>query len=465
MTRKCIICRQIAGSKEHVFPAALGGRRVNKGIYCRKHNKDFGVHVSALLEALGFLNAHMGVRSDHHDAPKPFIVQDEYGDRYQLLKDSIEIVPPPPLSETPELIGKAFSRSFSSRKQYDLWAAEQRKLGFIVSAEPTGSVQKKYFSKPLKISLTFGTDQFKRAVAYVALTYLAHNHPLVARQGSLGKIKSYVKGAAPSVDRVWWINPEVLPHHKDASFKTVHSVSVSVSRESNEASAVVCFFGKLCLAVDLGRVNVPESICITTAINPLEDRAYQNKDVKIYKEVGTSLSIGSAIDGRNYLRGVVGSASNNPVGEILAVLHHEHLREFITQSIGTLMGSAGLSDFERNRLVGEFVELSGQRIFNLLCYGINELLNAANYFPPDLRTLIAESISGDSNMESGISARAASALELAKSKMAEEICRLLVNGQMSEDALRMLFSDGIGVVVVTKPVVDEIINAYRFQGE
>jgi hypothetical protein len=34
MAKTCIICGGRAGSGEHVFPAVLGGRRINNGIYC-----------------------------------------------------------------------------------------------------------------------------------------------------------------------------------------------------------------------------------------------------------------------------------------------------------------------------------------------------------------------------------------------------------------------------------------------
>jgi hypothetical protein len=41
MPKTCIICGKRAGSHEHTFPAALGGRRTNKGSYCGLHNNGF----------------------------------------------------------------------------------------------------------------------------------------------------------------------------------------------------------------------------------------------------------------------------------------------------------------------------------------------------------------------------------------------------------------------------------------
>lgn len=63
----CIICGQKAGSREHIFPAAFGGRRKDKGIYCGNHKNEFGRHVAALLAELDIFNALLGVRPDRQD--------------------------------------------------------------------------------------------------------------------------------------------------------------------------------------------------------------------------------------------------------------------------------------------------------------------------------------------------------------------------------------------------------------
>ena len=46
MLKQCIICGNCAGSREHLFPAALGGRRICNSIYCNIHNQGFPPLVS-----------------------------------------------------------------------------------------------------------------------------------------------------------------------------------------------------------------------------------------------------------------------------------------------------------------------------------------------------------------------------------------------------------------------------------
>jgi hypothetical protein len=77
MAKDCVICGKPAGSKEHVFPAALGGRRTNKGIYCGTHNNGYSPLAAALSAQLKAINALLGVRGDHASVPHETILVDQ----------------------------------------------------------------------------------------------------------------------------------------------------------------------------------------------------------------------------------------------------------------------------------------------------------------------------------------------------------------------------------------------------
>src|SRR5260370_33946097 len=66
----CIYCGAETGSREHTFPAALGGRRMNKGILCATCNEGFSKLDKALSDQLGFLNGIIGVRPDRSSVPR-----------------------------------------------------------------------------------------------------------------------------------------------------------------------------------------------------------------------------------------------------------------------------------------------------------------------------------------------------------------------------------------------------------
>ncbi len=68
MPRTCIICGGSANSREHIFPAGLGGLRLNRGIYCEQHNNAFSDQADIPSFQFGILNAQhdLGVTAGSH---------------------------------------------------------------------------------------------------------------------------------------------------------------------------------------------------------------------------------------------------------------------------------------------------------------------------------------------------------------------------------------------------------------
>lgn len=81
MPRTCIICGGPANSREHIFPAALGGLRVNRGIYCEQHNNGFSDHANVLSRQFEVLNAQLGIR-DRDGQPRVARVTTRAGDEF-----------------------------------------------------------------------------------------------------------------------------------------------------------------------------------------------------------------------------------------------------------------------------------------------------------------------------------------------------------------------------------------------
>ena len=458
MADQCIMCDQRAGSREHVFPAAFGGRRIDRGIYCEKHNNDLGVHVTALLDSLAFFNARLGVRSDHHDAPKPHVVVGQDGERYQILKDHIEIAPPLPLTQTPELLGKPVELKFSSEAQRDRWLGEQRKLGFEVKFNASGPVVTQYFTEPLHLSPRFGTEEFLRAVAYVGLTYLAHYFPAIARQKGLDAVKSYVLGTTDGKNRVWWVDPARFPFVIDPSFRNMHTAVVAVSQASAKATALVSFFGKLLLAVDLGNIDVAQTQCVTTHIDPLAERAGRDVDITVQRESDVEIVAGTAEEGRDYLHAVVGGASPNPVSEILAEMQVEHLNALVSRLRPELEAAMSLPQRERQIAILSIVDNQSQRVLNLLSDGVNGFIKSNNDLPQEVRQGIGSAIAADPATPTGLSSTAIAALTIAKTTLAAEILRQLEAGTLSDEELMFLLAGGAGVALVTRPVLYAVLG-------
>lgn len=457
MNHQCIMCEQPAGSREHVFPAAFGGRRVDKRIYCDAHNKALGVHVTALLEAFAFLNALLGVRSDHRDAATPYVLESTSGDRYQVLRDKVEVAPPRALSETPDLVGKSIPLKFSGLAARDRWAAAQRKEGFGLKYGAVGGEQTQYFTEPLHVSPRFGTEPFMRAVAYLALTYLAHSFPDVARQPGLAGIKAYVLGGDAQVRRVWWMSPDMAASRSDGADRIEHVVSVGLDAESGQASASVTFFGALTLAADLGPVHVEQTQVVRTRIDPLVERPGPD-DIEVTSIAGSKLELGSPDAGVAYLQSVVSGQATNPIGRLVARLQASHLDRSVEQVFDELTAAAVLPDVERDAIVRAAVAREGQRVFNLLSWGISDFLTQSQDFPEPLKKAIADCIAADPTSDSGLSDSATQALILAKESIAQELVKHLDQGTLTQAELKFLLAGGTGFAAALPPVLYAVLG-------
>ncbi|HCV74065.1 MAG TPA: hypothetical protein DHE23_26710 [Agrobacterium sp.] len=145
-----------AGSREHVFPASLGGRRTNKQIYCGPHNNGFGPLANIIAQQLKPVNALLAVRHDRADRAEPFIYEGPNGEKLRLFAGTVE-----PANKTPDETGT------------------------------------------LRVQLSLGGPDGLRAIAYIALTFFAHHFQEFARLEQLGPIKDFLLGTAVN-DYVWW---------------------------------------------------------------------------------------------------------------------------------------------------------------------------------------------------------------------------------------------------------------------
>ena len=130
MANTCIVCGKAAGSGEHVFPAALGGRRINKNIYCTEHDNGYSSLVADLANQVDVLNAMLGVIPDHSDDVKSVLARDaNSGEELRLsVKESV-FTAPRVISQEPVGNGMLMNMSFPNREAMKQWLAEQKAKG------------------------------------------------------------------------------------------------------------------------------------------------------------------------------------------------------------------------------------------------------------------------------------------------------------------------------------------------
>jgi hypothetical protein len=459
MARDCIICGQRAHSGEHVFPAALGGRRTNKGIYCGKHNNGFSPLAAILAEQLRLINTLLSVRADRSNVPHSFAFDTPSGESYILSANAIALKPPS-LKETVVGSSREVTMQFSTQAQADAWIAEQRAAGNDVRITATEK-GKKYFSEPLQIQLKLGGREGLRAIGYVALTFFAHHFPTEARQLGMLRFKTFVQGAGED-QFVWWDSPDSFNGLPSTPFKFGHTVALGVSASRSEAYARISLFSALNFAVRLGAVDTPSDRTVIVHINPQAECA--PNDISEVRENALVFEVNRPPSLTANLGEMIGSGlAQESIQLLFNRISAWNLDRTIRPVLDELNSIRDLDEDERNKRVKVIVDREGQRVLNLMRYVVDGLKQnfKANAMMAKLVPSLDALVAADETSSTGLSQPASDALGVAKARLAEEIGRHLSSNDLDLDTLSMLLGGGPGAALVGEAMVGLILQRLR----
>ena len=225
MPRTCIICGHRAGSREHTFPAVLGGRRTNKGIYCGTHNHGFSPLAKIIGDQLRAINALLAVRPDHRDSAQPMHYTSPEGEELIIFNGTVRRTVPDA------------SRGDQSHH----------------------------------VQLALGGPDGLRAIAYIALTFFAHHFRNHARHGGLDALKAFAQGNGDNLF-VWWERPDKAAMLPPNPFAFGHTMVLMTSAATQEATAFVSLFQSLHFGVRLGKLSGVADASMVVFIDPQAER-------------------------------------------------------------------------------------------------------------------------------------------------------------------------------------------------
>jgi len=269
----CIFCGEAAGSKEHLMPAALGGRRVRTDILCARCNQTFSDLDGYLMSCVGEICRALGIRPDRHKESPPVLGRDGRLHRnFQRHRGKLSCR----TNETTihEKGGLTLVISTGDDKYLGV---VRRALKGIVREHPESQGETGFrpgLVVALKHRLRYGGGRFLRAVGRIALNHVAAAYPDLAMSPSLAPFKQYIltghhRGPAP----VWhdfqtrhhpWTQRSVPPF--------AHLVVTTKRGDVHRLQAAVVLFSALPFAVDLGPYDGELSETIIYTIDPLAER-------------------------------------------------------------------------------------------------------------------------------------------------------------------------------------------------
>ncbi|AJX14053.1 HNH endonuclease [Burkholderia ubonensis] len=462
--KNCIMCDSTAGSHEHVFPAVLGGRRTNKGIYCTPHNNAFGRHVAELEKQLSMFNAILKVRPDRRDAPKSFTFTDTVGDNFSMLGQSIQTAPPPSLNQLGHQHGASVALKFGSMEQFETWKEEQRKSGWDVRiADGSREMQEHHFASPVSIQLRFGGHDALQAVGYLALTFFAQYFPDEVRSKEFEPFKDFLKlDFSKDEDKsgwrsnlVWWDGRDTKEVAGQNPFQFGHSIIIGTSASKKRAYAYVSFFSSLNFGIDLGPINDAHEQMVCVFIDPTAEKA--PNDWKVIRSDTFSIEVDPATSDLTDM--IQSGSAEAAIGQFLRKVGEWHFNCFIREIEEDLKKWTQNRSIDAADFAGTLVHAHRQRVLNVLLSattGIAEQFKQ-RALPATLITILDKLIEADDSQPNGISKKTNDVLEIAKKKITEAVKHELSKQRPNSEVIASLIGNTEGIFLVTKEVVQPIL--------
>lgn len=441
-----------------MFPAAFGGRRTNRGIYCEPHNNAFGRHISTLLSGLDIVNAIIGVIPDRQKEIRPAPTTAEDGERYLLSRGDAKIAPPRPLNETPELVGKSTQLRFADQNQANNWIAEQKRAGFQIMVAPASPVKTQIVAKPLLARRELGNEAFMRAILYLALTFLAHGYPNLARSPGLTTARDIVEKDESVEDRVLWEPPCAMKQLSLNPFPYGHTVSIGPISNTNKIGALISLYGAIHFGIELGElagINCSERI--TTHINPLAERPIG--DILVTRDKGGFLVLSSTDVSRGYLHQLRTGQMINPLASVLRSAINDSLSGVCEALMPELVAVKAMSPSLRSHRIMELLVPHDQRIFNLMSEGIHRFAESATDLPTPIQLVLKSFIAANDSAPRGIDHTSEVALQLAKASLADAILARIDDDTLDKQTLAELLGGGEGIGIVLRTLTHIIADA------
>lgn len=448
MTKTCIICQKVAGSGEHVFPASFGGRRTNNRIYCEKHNNEFGRHVSALLAGVDIVNALIGVIPDRKNEVRPALATSPNdGQQFLVTGGGVTLAPPPSLDQTPELLGKPIQIGFANEAQARKWIAEQERAGYKVTAGAFGVPQTKFFGEALHAQRCLGDEDFMRGLLYLALTFVAHTDPVLARSEGLAEVRAVIENDGAVEERVLWEPPSTLAQISSNPFAYGHTVVTGPDASGKRLVALISLYGAIHFGIDLGDLaesEAPERV--TTHIDPLAPRP--PKDLKVFRECA-ALALSTLEKSKAYLSQL---RAGEVVDPLSGVLHEASDRELLEASRSTLKKLKNLSSLSIDEHISEasaLLSVHDQRIFNWMRTGFLGYSESDPKIPEAIRVTLRIFVSLDESAPRRLTKESELALEVARALLTDQIIADMKQGTLDDRRLASLIGgvDGLGIVL------------------
>lgn len=488
MAKTCIVCGKTAGSGEHVFPASLGGRRINSGIYCSSHDNSYSGLVSEIANQLDFINAYLGVRPDHSKHPKTaYAFHKLTGETVSFSAEGINFMKPRIISRTAAGEYERIHLSFPDQQSVKTFITEmeKNKYPFSLSSKP---IQRQYITDALYHKRSFGGPCGLGAIAYIAQTFFAQEFPEIARTEALSDFIHYTQAIAKIADLggnqqhnetekltqarqdlamalepfegkapVWW--DFTLPENIRANkFDFGHRVTIGIDGTDGQIYGRVALFSTLTFSMCFGEVPRGSTTReVSVDINPLANHPpHDSVKTEMLSAPGR---VHLPDNMTEQLACAIATGMQQRLFENLMQRLQEYQLLNLARSMSVALAPcASMTSVEVRELIGEALDQQLQAIWNLVTFIVKGLQNEmVKDGLESIVTLLDGMIATDVHSDSGLSPLAEVTLFAAKAALLTQMEKDYAAGALHEKRIAELMGSGPGLFVVGKEAISPLL--------
>ena len=458
--KDCIVCGNKVGTGEHVFPSALGGRREDKGIYCPDHNQWMGAHVSVLQRQLGLVNAMLDVQPDRGTA-KPHVVESVDGHRYAIAGADVRLAP--------DLDAILDARTIGEAQQFKLdpallpglkERARQRGLDLHIIEKTAPGVE--YRLTPIVLQSLQGGDDAMRAVAYLALTFVAHHWPTIARAPGLAPLKQMLRsgntyGGADHIAATLPANDFVFPAPAiRAPAELIHPTglghTIIIALHAGQLLAYVSLLDLQCWTVRLGDAGGKEDDrTVVIHVDPLKRRYGDDWTTHRFDRALLDGASDPAYLGRAVLES---DRMQRQISDVMRRVIDRRDRLEAAAATQEFTVASALASPARNAAIRAFVERRSQRLVNLITM-FAEYGNEATRIGAMVRAAAVQATLPDPGSADGLNATARRVLDEVVTRIAETLVNVPAGYVLDAERYLGLFRDDMAQALVGAVLAQE----------
>lgn len=448
MAKTCIVGGGPAGSGEHIFPACLGGQRVNNGIYCERHNNHYGPLAAKLSTQLAFFNAQVGIRNTRTKQVQPVTLTDPVsGATYEYDGNHLKLSGPRILSQN----GNSVSIAVKDEAELQRFLKEQEAKGvaYQVSGPRT---RQTYLPGQLYIELGFGGPEGLRAIGYVAQTFFAHCFPDLARDPAMRPFIDYTLHGI-SDHFVWWDfdAPADLPPN---AFEFGHRIIVGADADAGVAYARFSLFSTHDFAMVF--YDLPPSVTSCSVVNDIDPLALKMPaDLMQRREAYAIAPVVRQVDPTASLAAAIKDGAAAKRNELLMRRVQDYRRRLDAEALLEDAGAAG--DLAgKQQVARDFWVEEPQRVMRLLGFGLLTIKAQGRQADPVRRMLVEfleKATERDEASPRGVTPGTEAAIKVAATALSDAMTEAIRQGTLSQQATEMYIDGGKGSDVATRAVL------------